>query len=220
MMPPYQLVEKYNSKKNHVCAVDIRCKEGKKRAVLKDFNSMENKHQEVFYLQLLSDNDVKVPKMLYHHNKMIMLEHIEGEILLDWIIALEEGQVNPKSEKCKKVFYKLLSWLNDFYTLTEDVLGKKIIFGDVHFRNFIIKDDLYGFDFEDCREGIPEEDGGAICAHLLTYYPEDTSWKRKACSVLQSIMIEDFQYDADRLEEATSHYLHVIKERRSTSKKK
>ncbi|WP_105616610.1 BUD32 family EKC/KEOPS complex subunit [Vallitalea okinawensis] len=220
MMTPIERIEKYKSKKNHVYAVEFSSNGEKKRAVLKDFNSIESKQQEIFYLQLLRDHNIKVPKILDQHDQMILLEYLAGELLLERIINLEERQIDPELPMVKEVFNQLLSWLGQFYRITENVLEKKMIFGDVNFRNFIINDHLYGFDFEDCREGSPEEDGGAICAHLLTYYPEYTSWKQKACGVLQSIMIEDFHYEKNRLEKATNYYLDIIKERRSIFKKK
>ncbi len=43
-----------------------------------------------------------------------------------------------------------------------------------------MSDNIYGLDFEDCREGLPEQDIGRFCAFLLTYIPSFTPFKINA----------------------------------------
>lgn len=218
-MPSYTIRRKFKSRKNEVYLVDLKkADETVIPAVLKKYiGSRENKDKEALLLKLLAKEGLTVSKIYFEGSDHIILEYIYGKTLLDRIIDLEFNQDNHiNNEESYLIFFKLIKWLNDFYRITEKVFGKGYIFGDINFRNFIIQDEIYGIDLEDsnCR-GYREEDGGRLCAYLLTYSPPFTKWKLLAARQAVKIMTHEFGYNKKLLKEEMNKELYEIQKRRN-----
>ena len=189
----YEVGSIYKSKRNKVYSITNR--DTNISYVVKEYNSMEIKSKDIFYLKLLNENNIAVPKVIYEGVKYIVMEKLDNNTFLDQIIYYEENKIDPCGKEIKGLFRSLFNWLNDFYEVTYLATGKHIVFGDTNYRNFIVSDKIYGFDFEDSSEGNKECDFARICAHLLKYSPEETEWKKEVLSLLIQILTEEFGYE-------------------------
>ncbi|MGF7058482.1 hypothetical protein [Brassicibacter mesophilus] len=169
----YEVKLKFYSKKNNVYKVEFKCINEKKiNLVVKIFNDIKIKDKEVQMLSILKEYGVRVPDILSIGKDNIIIDYINGPTLLDMVCRLEE-----EGSGYEKLAENLCLWLLDFYNASKAAIGEDLIFGDVNLRNFIMLDNIYGIDFEDCKEGCKEEDIGRMCAFILTYTPSFTLWK-------------------------------------------
>ncbi|WZL72370.1 hypothetical protein QBE52_14920 [Clostridiaceae bacterium 35-E11] len=212
-----QMFNTFESKKNLVYLIAIQKRNGEeKKCVLKDYITFKNSNmKEAYILKTLKEKKITVPQIYYQADDFIIMEYIRGNTLLDTMEANEEKQAgNFDTADNTHMLYEVLKWMNDFYHLSKKLLGKRMILEDVNFRNFIITDRVYGIDFEDCKIGDRERDGGRFCAYLLTYNPAFTEWKIKLCRLAIKIMTEDFYYDRKEIIECLRQELLAIRDRR------
>ena len=90
--------------------------------------------------------------------------------------------------------------------------------GDVNFRNFIIREKVYGIDLEECREGEIEEDIGSLCAYGLTYSPTFTPWKMIMIGTLFQILCSEFNLDKELVRKKIYQELLILARRRGELK--
>ncbi|HCO18093.1 MAG TPA: hypothetical protein DIT39_00530 [Tissierellales bacterium] len=182
---------KLTSKRNKV----YRLLEDEGNSILKTFIDKEDMKRELSILRLLHGRNCRVPEVLKVTSDSIYLEDLGDETLLDWYESIEK----TNADSILPMILKLSDWLEAFYdTLSSSKYGNYIM-GDVNFRNFLIKDgEIYGIDFEQCREGKIEEDLGKLAAYSLTYDPMMTDWKKNFVKLLveQLSMKLDISKDA------------------------
>ena len=108
-------------------------------------------------------------------NNAIIMNYILGENLCDII-----NDEKTSSDEKKRLILLLAEWFNDFHNFykKDDIFQ---IRGDSSLRNFIFTDRIWGVDFEESREGKPEEDIAGMCSSILTTDPMFTTEKFELC---------------------------------------
>lgn len=232
----YSILSKFKSKKNEVYLIEGEdFSENKKKYIVKRYkknNFRKEKsnyykykfcnecsiEKEIKILMGLKKEGVSVPQVYCFDERTIIMEYIEGKNIVD-IIEETEARVNEfKSSDIEliiQIFVDLFVWLNNFYKVIKDVYGEDFIFGDVNLRNFIVSDKIYGIDFEDCNIGWREEDGGRLCAFILTYTPCFSSFKINLVTELYEVLINNFYYDSVKLKKEIIKELYNISRRRN-----
>lgn len=206
----YRIIKQFKSKKNRVYLV--RCLVAPN--LIREFVLKEQPFRlkkEVDFLAKLTGKGINVPRVIYTGQSHFLMEYIPGSTLLEYVCQLEKDQVSLA--ETKPVFRGLAHWLKKFYKTEE---SSSTILGDLNFRNFILSkgDVIYGIDFEDCREGVIEEDIGRLCAFGLTYCPEFTDWKLNTYRYLFHFLVEELKLDDRIVKEYFLKELNAIKERR------
>lgn len=168
---------KLTSKRNKV----YRLIEDEGNSIFKTFIDKEDMKMELSILRLLNRRNCRVPEVLRVTSDSIYLEDLGDETLLDWY----ERSENANADNILPVILKLSDWFEAFYDTLRSSKYSNYIMGDVNFRNFLIKNgEIYGIDFEQCREGKIEEDLGKLAAYSLTYDPMMTDWKKNFVKLL------------------------------------
>ena len=215
----YDIKKGFISRKNEVYLVDVEKTSGQiLPCVLKKYsNPNKSKSKEAFLLKVLGQRGLDVPKIYFEGDDYLLLEYIDGETFLDVVTNLEKSQgENIHYTKNYMVLFQLFKWLQNLQRITKETLGKSYIFMDINFRNFILKDKIYGVDLEDCScKGYKEIDGGKFCAYLLTYNPSFTPWKKAVIKQALDIMTIEFGYNREVLEKETKRELSKIQNRRN-----
>lgn len=217
----YVVEKKFTSKKNNVYLLNS-AQSGEKGdyLVYKKFSCPDRMEKEVEMLSMLKDNGLPVPQILVIGKDYIGLEYLEGALLLDCYCDLESTDSSSSKflHEADYLFINALcSWFKNFYKAVREITGKQIIMGDVNFRNFIVKDIIYGIDFEECREGSIEEDIGSLCAFALTYNPSFTIWKTTMVNELQRIFSEVLNLDKELVKKETTKQLLFLAQIRGES---
>lgn len=185
----YIVQKEFFSKRNKVFLIDIPDEGRKERYILKQFNNPDSWDNEIKVAKILEAKDVPIPKLYYSSRYYSISEYLDGgELLLDTIIKLEE-----RNESIDYVAEQLSLWLKAFYSSSGN--EGTFVMDDVNFRNFIMREKIYGIDFEGCRRGNMEEDAGRICAYFLMYTPEFTDWKIRMASRMLDILTENLGLD-------------------------
>ncbi|SHK23295.1 BUD32 family EKC/KEOPS complex subunit [Paramaledivibacter caminithermalis] len=214
----YSVKKKFYSKKNEVYLIDVEKSDGQNMLCIfkKYIECTGNKSKETFLLKILRENGLSVPRIYFEGVDYVLLEYLAGDTLLDTIINLEKNQGESFDyERNYIVLFNVFKWLQSLHRITKDTMGRGYIFGDMNFRNFIINDEVYGIDLEDCNcRGYKEQDGGRFCAFLLTYAPIFTKWKLLATKQSVEIMTEEFGYDIHLLKNEIEKELSEINKRR------
>ena len=207
----YVIEKKFKSKKNNVFLLNSGQTGTKGNYLIyKEYSCPNRMQKEVEMLSMLKENGLPVPEILVTGKDYIGLEYLEGDLLLDCYCDLERTDdlsIEPLPESAYLFIHALCSWFKKFYQVTGDMTGKRIIMGDVNFRNFIVKDVMYGIDFEECREGSIEEEIGSLCAFALTYDPSFTVWKKTMVSELQRFFIDELGLDKELLKKEVENQL-------------
>ncbi len=195
----YKIIKRFKSRKNDVYLIHMQNNNKIINAIYKKFNSFTSKDKELILLKGLKHKGLKVPDVFYESEDYIVKEYIEGQTLLDSIIAIESNQ-SKEINQAMDLLIKVFDWMDKFYIYSKEIVGKDIILEDINFRNFLIKkNDVYGIDFEDSHEGHRERDGGRFCAFMLNYEPTHTKWKIDITKLLFQIMINKFKYQKEEL---------------------
>lgn len=206
----FEVDQRYKSKQNTVYSVRNKSCD----YVVKEYRTTEGKSKEVFYLKLFISNGLSVPSIVYEGQDYIVMEKLPNNTLLDEVTRYEEQGLSAGHDLVKNIFRKVIDWLQDFYVILRNSIGKDMIFADTNFRNFIYTDKIYGFDFEDIQEGRREQDFGRLCAHLIRYTPENTNWKRDVCNLVFDMLEQEYGYDRHILVNEFDRQLKLIDYRR------
>ncbi len=206
-------IETYQSKRNHVCLVQYK----EHKYVLKEMNDQSLWKKEIGVLRQLSSAGVSVPCIIEAEYPYIVLEYLDGELLLDLF--------NEYEEKCcgqsdmQQLIEMWLEWLEGFYNTTKLLFGETYICLDINFRNYILREkncrlQMYWIDFEQCRPGIIEEDMGRIMAFALMYEPVDTEWKKEFIRLFVKMAVERFDLNKALVQKEYEQELLAMKIRR------
>lgn len=178
------------SKKNRVFAF----KDGSKTRVVKIFSEefMERAESEYNILRACFEKGVKAPYPIECRGGAIVMSFIEGNNAGDMLdsymakraaldiggraetrpnsgtVQSNEGE-NQSSSGMAQIIDGVADWLFKFH----EAFDFRLIRGDSILRNFILSGkDIYGFDFEEAREGNPIEDVACAYAYILRAAPQ------------------------------------------------
>lgn len=187
--------------------------------VKKQFNNHQQFLKEVYIGDLLRNSKSEqflTPKLLTQEDPDVLYyEYISGRIAVEY---LDETEMDPtnQSNSFSAVIGSILDWMVCFYNCMEEETGKEWILGDIHLRNFIISSEyqVYGIDFENCREGKREEDIAKLCAFILTYDPPFTETKIKILDEILDLIFVKLQLHRDLLKDHLLMELQLIEKRR------
>lgn len=205
-------IEIFKSKKNEVYRSNIIYNSLSIDCVVKKYKRDIDMRNEVYWLKNLKENGMAVPFIYKKMDKEIIIEYINGDLLLD---VIEEYEVINNS-RYEELIIKIIDWFEMFYKVTYMVKGDKYIVYDVNLRNFICGDKFYGIDLEECRKGDYEEDIGRMCAFILTYDPIFTQWKEEFVKELRARFVERFNLNDILVEKNIQKELKAIVYRRKS----
>lgn len=213
-----KVVGRFASKRNqlyHLSFTDLCGSE--KQYVFKLHNYRTRLAREIEMLFLLKNSPALVPDLVKVIGNGYLMEYISGPTILDyasWQEKIHFQFKEPHTEPAMQAIRQLAEWLKDFYEVTEINLGKRMVLGNLNLRNFIIRDKLYGVDFEDCREGCREEDIGRVCAFSLTYTPPYTTWKKAFTKEMINLFVTKLDLNQSRVIDCFFSELEQINKRR------
>jgi predicted Ser/Thr protein kinase len=201
--------ESLPSKKNFV----YRCHGKHSDTVTKIFTDQKRFETEKHIVDLMQFSGIRIPERLsvdqdgqeiaYRYiNGVPVVEHIEGTDL----ILVEE------------VLRKICAWLIDFYIIISEKKGCQYILGDIHLRNFLYEEtsrQVYGIDFEECREGRIETDVARLYAFILHYDPALTPRKKMLAAFMLETMSEGIALDKAFFQEELARETEELLARRA-----
>ncbi len=155
------------SRRNRVYKAKIPGMENEAFTVIKDFISKEDCARELNALITLNNSGSPVPRLLYHRDKRLYMQYIDGECMVD-IIRQSPDEKIMLLGNCLESLYN---------GLKAGYPGKSMILGDMNLRNFIFssrKNRIYRVDLESVKEGCIERDIGELCAFCMSYDPAFT----------------------------------------------
>ena len=208
---------RFSSKRNGV----FLTKNGPEHLVVKVYAQPgTNLKKEKEMLLELKKRGVAVPRIVEADHESITMEYLEGPLLLDIFEQQEKiagSQGKLLAEPVRAAIHSLCRWLTHFYSAARHIGdGSQLILGEVNFRNFIIREQIFGIDFEQCRPGQIEEDIGKLCAFALTYSPPFTPWKIAAAAELFKILCGELILNREMVREEIMKELLAIADRRSS----
>ncbi|UNC91951.1 BUD32 family EKC/KEOPS complex subunit [Candidatus Contubernalis alkaliaceticus] len=214
----YCLIKKFKSKKNQVYLIKAEMESGLTESfVLKEYaDGTKDMEKEASILHKLQEKKIHAPILYYMGKKHIVMEYIQGQLFLDFFEEMEmAGPLEKEAwHTACATASSLAYWFKNFYKVMENHYGKTMIMYDINLRNFIIRDEIYGFDFEDCRLGKKETDTGRLCAYLLTYEPAFTDWKKELVREFFIIFTKNLDLDPSLVKEEMFKELESISQRR------
>ncbi|MEM4257739.1 MAG: hypothetical protein QXL17_01130 [Candidatus Thermoplasmatota archaeon] len=193
----------FDSKKNTVCYVIFN---GTPR-VIKWYPPGLKKNMDTEYTILKKGaKTLNIPTVFKKDEKNIVLiqSYISGINLCDYI---NDPQIKLREKE--NTIQKLADWFvkfHDFFKTTEGYM----IRGDAILRNFILKEDVWGVDFEEARLGKPIEDIARITASILSTEPMFTDEKYQLGRLLIDIYQQNSVVHLDGLNEELSYALLEI----------
>lgn len=129
-------IKKFYSKRNDVTLIE---REGV-LIVKKQFATKRSYNKELRELIVLQGK--AVPNIVEYGDKIIYIEYIDGELLLDKFLLADNKEL-------KRIAELFANFIKSYCAIRR---GKAL--GDVNFRNYIIKNDkIYGVDFENVTCG-------------------------------------------------------------------
>lgn len=205
-------------KRNEVWLGEACFEDGsERRAVLKQFADFRALDTEVYIHGLLVNSGVPVATLLAREGNCLFYGYLEGKNLVGYLELEEAGKI-PEGENAG--FFLMCDWLCAFYKSLRERTGESLILGDIHLRNFIYGDRLYGVDFEACTAGDYEEDIGKLCAFILTYSPAHTEFKFELARQIEERMVLKLSLDAGMVRHSLKKELAALEIRRGNSKKR
>ena len=185
------LQEKLPSKKNNVYKKE-RVSGGKTHFVVeKEFSESGRFFTELKISELLKDSDINTPRLLGAEQST---ENRPGRLIYEFI----DGDValNALSEE---VISLIAGWMKRFYEIALENTNEQWILGDIHLRNFIYdpkEQAVFGFDFEEARKGVIEEDVARLFLFITTYEPEYCEKHMKLAEHFLKAAL--FEFDIDK----------------------
>lgn len=218
----FSVEKKFISRKNSVFLVKTSHPDEKEKyLVCKKYSRPASMPGEIKMLCLLKKKGVPVPQIYGTGEDYILLEYLEGPLFLDYFCRQESiggSESRSLNESAYQSIYSLCHWFKGFYRASREIAGKQLIMGDVNFRNFIMREKIYGIDLEECREGKIEEEVGSLCAFALTYDPSFTLWKMAMIGELIRVFTGELKLDKGLVKKEIKKELLVIAARRGTVK--
>lgn len=214
--------KKFTSRKNNVFLVRTnKPSEKGKYLVYKKYSCQGRMLREIEMLRLLKEKGVPVPQIYGTGGDYILLEYLDGPVFLDhfcWLESISGSESSFLREPAYQSIYSLCRWFKNFYIASREIAGRQLIMGDVNFRNFIVREKIYGIDLEECREGKIEEEVGSLCAYALTYTPSFTVWKMAMVGELLRVLTDELDLNKELVKKEIKKELLVLAGRRGTVK--
>lgn len=176
------------------------------KAVLKEYRNDETWAHEQMVYQWLQNSTLPHAKIIEVYPKKILLTHLPGRVLTDWMDEQEATGII-----CWDMWDKLVSWLTDFYHETG------LVMTDPNLRNFIYDaetETLYGLDFEECAEKDITESIGRLAAFLLLYDPSYTRIKQAIADCILRKFVDRFNIKPEVLLNETKKQEAILRSRR------
>lgn len=167
------------SRKNLIFSISLKNPQTlPKEIIIKKF-STESFNTE--YKNLISNfqKGILVPKIFAFKKPYILMEKIDGLNLCDLLNDdLDNSTENSIYIVKKEIFEKLAEWLYQYHEINITTEKKSRILvrnkGDLRLKNFIYHEKkIYGIDFENVYEGIPENDIAEVIVSIITTSPGD-----------------------------------------------
>ena len=197
----YCVEKKFTSRKNEVFLVKRAGEELKGYLVYKKYSRPDRMYTEMEMLRYLSSKDVPVPQICGSGDDYIVEEYLDGTLLLDrfcWLEDIHGSETTTLADSTRRLISHLCCWFKAFHDALPEMNGRRLIMGDVNFRNFIVVNEkVYGIDLEECREGSIEEEVGSLCAFALTYTPSFTLWKMVTVGEVLRVFTAGFNLDQE-----------------------
>lgn len=204
-------------KKNDVIWIKTYDHQGQKKDIVvkqyKQSNWSCNKEADI--LTSLREEGLAVPTVYFKSNNLIIMEYIQGEVLLDTILRQENDSADTLRGYSNTIVWELTQWLSDFYRAMKKWSKKDYIKGDMNLRNFIYGDKLYGIDFENSRTGNREKDIGRLSAFILTYNPAFSQFRVHFTRELLQSLQDILPIDLDAVIQELKLELNEISNRRN-----
>lgn len=186
--------KRFKSKKNIVYLLSIE----EKIVVMKWFKNRAKDYMQKEY-ELLSQTQTsfrkpQVIKKNDEHN-FLLLHYINGSNVCDLI-----NDYHVSSQRKTEIIRHLSNWFAQFHqTYYKNVYT--MIHGDANLRNFLFKNDIYGLDFEEVKQGKPVEDIADIYASILTTDPGYTKEKNRIGAAFLQTYQSIVPYTLENVEE-------------------
>jgi tRNA A-37 threonylcarbamoyl transferase component Bud32 len=171
-----------------------------------------------FYLSFQSENQLNIPRLLAYDDqkKILILEHIDGDLMTD---ILQDCEEKNDIEKACKWLNRTIEWLSRFHDLPK-VIENKWVIHDINLRNFIVSDhQIYGFDFEQLREGTKERDLIRLIAMYLHEDPVESEFKYKVIDNLKYGLIKTLGMDQEAYDHIISSEIEILLCRRGKKRR-
>ncbi len=170
--------ERLLSKKNFV----YRERGEQQDVVVKIFSDLKRFQREREIGDLLQGSSLATPARYScdENSLTIIYQFVEGSPVVDFI-------ENTELSEAEDIIGKICVWLLEFYSIIRGKQGCQYILGDIHLRNFIynrVSQQVYGFDFEECRIGQIESDVARLFVFILHYDPAFTPRKKALANYL------------------------------------
>lgn len=157
-----EILERLVSKRNQVYKVLLHKNRNSQLAIMKKYSPSNLNLLEIEYknITMLKESGILVPKIIHKNCNSLIMEYIEGELVVDLVDRLDTGDWIDK----------LALWMSELHKLSRG--NSSLLKKDVNLRNFIYKDgQIYGLDFEEIVHGDGRIDLGNICFFILTNEP-------------------------------------------------
>lgn len=158
-----EILEKLKSKRNQVYKVMLHENSNSKLAILKRYSPDNLKFLDIEYenMHMLKESGILVPEIIYKDNDSLIMEYIEGALVVDLVERLDNGDWIDK----------LALWMTELHKNSKG--NGSLLKKDVNLRNFIYRNgQIYGLDFEEIGYGDVRLDLGNICFFILTNEPD------------------------------------------------
>jgi tRNA A-37 threonylcarbamoyl transferase component Bud32 len=192
--------KRFDSKKNTVVYVTI----DNKPRILKWYVPGLKRNMETEYSVLTKGfPKISIPSPLEkdEENNVIIMSYITGKNLCD-VINDPSTSINQK----KKTVCMLAEWFAAFHEHFKTDNGFHIR-GDSSLRNFILKDGIWGVDFEESRIGKPVEDVAGLCASILSTDPMFTTEKFQLCKTFLDAYRKSAKWPLEKINDEISYAL-------------
>jgi aminoglycoside phosphotransferase (APT) family kinase protein len=164
--------EKFFSRRNEVYAVEGVGGNGRSVKYAVKIYCQEGIFQEPWIMGELAAAGVKVPKLIWYNDYLMMTEFISGTVLAD--MMEKDGVMKNKTPLWAK---QLARWLYRLHSVKK-FEDRYFSMPDLNLRNFIFDGkDFFGLDFEELVFHQPERDLGGLAAFILNSDPMFEPWK-------------------------------------------
>ncbi len=170
-------LEEFKSKKNQVILV----KSDGGLFIEKSFSNKDAFCRELMVYEHLKGSGLNHPQLLDSDKNMLKtyIEYLEGQLLLDYLNKCEK---NSEYQSAVKILSLTTKWIKQLHN-EAFLKSKAYVQEDINFRNFIvIKDKVFGFDFESVNTSKEYNVEGRVLASYLLYSPSYTRFKKIVCN--------------------------------------
>lgn len=191
----FQILKRLKSKRNQVHLINLKEGTNERLAILKEYSLENRKLLDIEFenIIMLKDSGIFVPDIIYKDNSRLVMEYIQGELVVDLVESLEIGNWIDK----------LALWMAKLHEISK--YNERLLKKDVNLRNFIYsKGNIYGLDFEEIGYGDIRLDLSNICFFILTNEP---SFKKEKYTMMNRFLESYEKYSNVKLIDMDSFLL-------------